>query len=108
MRTVSYSLASQIVHIVPKTARTKKNAGLCNGESAHFGENLHRWAYLSCLAQYPVGDLGWDEPQEGVRPAPYCELRRCFPRLKAVTFMHVMQGLPVIEYCEEVIQRKGP
>lgn len=37
--------------------------------------DLHQRAYLSHLAQYPEWDLGWEEPQEGERPAPNRVLR---------------------------------
>ena len=97
-----------MVLIVPSTARTKKNAGLCDKRCEHFsvGPVLSR-TYFARLVKYPEEDLGWEEPQEGVRPAPNSKLRRRFPRLKAISFIHVVKRFPIVEHFDKLVSRGG-
>jgi hypothetical protein len=63
--------------------------------------------YFASLVKYPEEDLGWEEPQEGVRPAPNRKLRRRFPRLEAISFIHVVKRFPIVEYFDKLVSGGG-
>jgi hypothetical protein len=52
--------------------------------------------------KYPVDNLGWEEPQKGVRPTPNRILWRGFPRLEAISFIQVVKRFPVVEYFNKI------
>jgi hypothetical protein len=66
-------VVGHMVDMVPRIACMKKNPGIYREHESFIG-SVRLQAYLACLMEHPEENLGWEEPQDSVSPAPHCVL----------------------------------